>query len=292
MYKLNDEQVIISTLDFFPPMLDDPYTFGKIAAANAMSDVFAMGGQVLTALNIVCFPREADMALLEGILQGGAEKITEGGGVLAGGHSVYDPEIKYGLSVNGMAHPDKIYYNNRCQPGDLLILTKALGVGIVLSAMTADMVSDKAKQAAIHSMERLNRRAAEKMKKYQVHACTDVTGFGLIGHGSEMAGEGVTLIVDAGQLPVLPEVISYAEQHLYTGAGQRNRQHFGERVSLQGISPAMDEVLHDPQTSGGLLISVAEADAPALLEDIQQEDGAAAIIGQVVPRESHGLIVL
>lgn len=292
VYRISDEQAIISTVDFFSPMVDDPRAFGRIAAANAMSDVYAMGGKVLFALNLVCFPQKMEKSVLAEILSGGAEKIQEAGAVLCGGHSIYDHEPKYGLAVTGSVHPERILRNNTCQSGDCLILTKALGVGLVMSAARAGLAGATEKKTAVHSMERLSKAAAEKMEKYAVHACTDITGFGLLAHASEMAGTAHTLVIDTEQLPLLPGAYACAQAFYATAAGQRNRNYMRGKIVLEGIDPAMQELLFDPQTSGGLLISVSVQDAQALLEDIQKDDPCAAIVGQVVPKEEQSVLVV
>lgn len=292
VYKISENQALIATMDFFSPMVEDPKRFGRIAAANAMSDVYAMGGEVLFALNMVCFPERMDKEVLSEILLGGAEKMQEAGVSLVGGHSIYDHEPKYGLSVTGQVHPEKVIRNDTAQVGDVLILTKALGVGLILSAVRGGVGAFEAEEAALNSMERLNKYAAEKMKNFAVHACTDVTGFGLLVHASEMAGNNQTFVIDTAQLPVLPFAYQYAEDFLATAAGQRNRNAMATKVDLTNIDPAFQELLFDPQTSGGLLISVAGEDAAALLEKIRETDPVAAIIGEVVAREAEQAIIV
>lgn len=292
VYQISEDTALISTLDFFSPMVEEPKTFGRIAAANALSDVYAMGGNPLFALNMVCFPQKMPKKYLAEILQGGAEKLQEAGAVLAGGHSIYDHEVKYGLAVTGKVAPEKLIANNTPQVGDALILTKALGVGLIQSAARAGIASEASRQAAVASMERLNKYAAEKLKDVEVHACTDITGFGLLVHGSEMAAEHATLIIATEMLPILPGAYQYAEQFLATAGGQRNRNFIDDSILLEDIPLAMQELLFDPQTSGGLLISVSEKEASSLLAEIQKEDPVAAIIGQVVKREKNQPIIL
>ena len=232
VYALDNNQAIVSTVDFFPPMVDDPYIFGKIAAANALSDIYAMGAIPFLALNLVCFPEKLPKSMLADILKGGAEKIAETGTALGGGHSIYDKEIKYGLAVTGYIRKENIICNNTPQIGHCLILTKPLGVGIIMSADRVGAASPEAVQKAVNSMCRLNRYAAEKMRGYQVSACTDVTGFGLLCHLLEMcsrqAGSGDTVSVEIWpeELPLFSEAVAYAEDYLLTAAGQRNRNHF------------------------------------------------------------------
>jgi selenide,water dikinase len=292
VYKLTDDIAIIQTLDFFTPIVEDPYTFGKIAATNALSDIYAMGGEVKTALNIVCFPEKLDAEILGEILRGGAEKVQEAGGTVCGGHSVNDLEPKYGLSVTGIIHPKKILANNNCKIGDRLILTKPLGIGIITTANRVGEASEAAYKKAIKSMETLNKYAAEKMKKYQVNACTDVTGFGFLGHLNEMTKEDYTIKIDVNKVPYIEEAYEYAKEFLLTGAAQKNRKHLQGKVKLDNIEFAMEEILFDPQTSGGLLISVDEKDAENLLKELNELDIESQIVGEVVEREDFGIVVV
>ncbi|XCH80282.1 MAG: selenide, water dikinase SelD [Candidatus Dehalobacter alkaniphilus] len=251
IYQLTDDLAVVQTLDFFPPMVDDPYTFGQIAAANALSDIYAMGGEVKTALNIVCFPEKMDLNILGEIMLGGSEKVREAGGILVGGHSIADSDVKYGLSVMGIIHPDKIYKNNTCQKGDQLLLTKPLGVGIVCTAQRVGESSKEAMDLAIRSMTTLNKYAAEIFKEYQVHACTDVTGFSFLGHLQEMLGADFGAEIDTLQVPYIPEAVHYANEFLLTAAAQRNRNHVGNGVDFRNVPFAMEEILFDPQTDIG-----------------------------------------
>ncbi|NLB91073.1 MAG: selenide, water dikinase SelD [Clostridiales bacterium] len=292
VYQLSADHAVVSTVDFFPPMVDDAYLFGKIAAANALSDVYAMGGKPVMALNLVCFPQKMDKAILGEILRGGAEKVGEAQATLAGGHSIYDHEPKYGLAVTGVVHPKKFWRNNTPKAGDCLILTKALGTGLVLSAVRAHMAKEEHYQKAVASMERLNKYAAEKCKEFSIHACTDVTGFSLAGHGLEMAGEAYTLMIDTAALPILPGAYTYAQEYLATAAGQRNRKHVGDRIDYSTLEEPLQEILFDPQTSGGLLISLPMEEGEELCKQIRKEDPQATIIGQVVAREDRPLIFL
>lgn len=281
VYRLSADLAMVQTLDFFPPMVEDPYIFGQIAAANALSDIYAMGGEVKTALNIVCFPEAGDLNILGEILQGGNAKVIEAGGVLAGGHSIADPEIKYGLSVTGVVHPDHIYTNNGGRAGDVLILTKPLGTGIICTARRIGEASEAAMAAAVCSMTTLNKYAAEIMKQYEVHACTDVTGFGLIGHLGEMLNPGLTAILFGDQIPCIPEARAYAGDFFLTAAGQRNRNHAKGWVDFRCQDFALEEMLFDPQTSGGLLMAVAPADADFVLEKLSVLDLACGRIGEL-----------
>lgn len=292
VYQISPDTAIVSTVDFFPPMVDDPYLFGKIAAANALSDVYAMGGRPLFALNLVTYPQKADKALLGEILRGGADKLKEAGVALGGGHSIYDHEPKYGLAVTGVVDPDKIWHNNSCAAGDALILTKALGVGLVMAAARGGEATDAQYQAAVASMERLNKYAAEKLAGYSINAVTDVTGFGLAVHAVEMAGTEHSLIINADSLPSLPGALDFASAYLSTAASIRNRDHMEGRIDLGAVSEPLAELIFDPQTSGGLLISLPAAEAEKLLAGLNEVEPAARIIGLVAAREACSLIIL
>lgn len=285
VYRVSDDTAIVQTLDFFPPMVEDPYLFGQIAAANALSDVFAMGGEVKTALNIVCFPEQMDLNVLGRILQGGSEKVIEAGGVLAGGHSIADDSVKYGLSVTGVVHPDRILANNSACPGDLLVLTKALGVGIVCTAKRIGQAGDAAFNEAVASMTILNKTAAEIARDFQVHACTDVTGFGLLGHLHEMLDGRLSCRVFADRVPAIQDALRYADEFYITAAAQKNRNHVSPHVQFDGVSFAMEELLFDPQTSGGLLLAVHPEDAPAMVSAMRGRGLPAAVIGEISERK-------
>lgn len=287
VYRLGDDLAIVQTLDFFPPMVEDPHLFGQIAAANALSDVYAMGGQVKTALNIVCFPETMDLNILGKILLGGSEKVQEAGGVLAGGHSIADSDVKYGLSVTGVVHPDQIWSNEGCHEGDVLILTKPLGVGLVCTAARMNAAAEKDMELAVRSMTTLNKYGAEILKKYRIHGCTDVTGFGFLAHLCEMVGERYTAFVDQAAVPFIPGCPGYVEEFYLTAAAQRNRNHVQEKVKFGNVSFAMEEILFDPQTSGGLLASVAAADGPAALEEIRKLGLPCGIVGRIGKREGR-----
>lgn len=291
VYRVTEDLAIVQTLDFFPPMVEDPCTFGKIAAANALSDIYAMGGTVKTALNIVCFPEKMDLNILGEIMRGGAEKVMEAGGILAGGHSIADSGVKYGLSVTGIVHPERIYPNNGGRPGDKLVLTKKLGVGIICTADRVQMASEKAIEGAIQSMMTLNKYAAEICAKYDVHACTDVTGFGFLGHLHEMMDGKLSCHVYTDQIPVFAEALAYANEFLLTAAGQRNRNHSGPFVKFQDIPFAMEEVLFDPQTSGGLLIAIGAEEAKQLAEELRAIGLPAAIVGEITEKTEIEILV-
>lgn len=291
VYRISDDVAIVQTLDFFPPMVEDPYTFGKIAATNALSDVYAMGGEVKTALNIVCFPEQMDLNILGEIMRGGSEKVIEAGGTLAGGHSIADSDVKYGLSVTGIVDPKRIYPNNGGKPGDVLILTKKLGVGIVCTANRVQEASKKAMEEAISSMTTLNKYASAICKKYDVHACTDVTGFSFLGHLHEMMDGTLSCMVYADQVPVILEALDYADEFLLTAAGQRNRNYVSPFVRFEDVSFAMEEVLFDPQTSGGLLIAVAKDQAERMKEELKDAGLPAEIVGELLPKQEVEIIV-
>lgn len=291
VYKLTDDIAMVQTLDFFPPMVDDPYTFGKIAAANALSDIYAMGGEVKTALNIVCFPEQMDLNILGDIIQGGSEKVTEAGGVLSGGHSIMDQDVKYGLSVTGIINPNKIYQNNGCKVGDKLILTKPLGVGIISTANRVGEASKEAMDKAIESMCTLNKYAAEIIRKYDVHACTDVTGFSLLGHLNEMVAGDCSAIIESTKVPYIKEARQYADEFLLTAAAQRNRNFLQDKVLFNIYDFAMEEILFDQQTSGGLLIAVNPEDVEEIMKELETLSLPCGVIGEVVNQKQHKIIV-
>lgn len=279
---------MIQTLDFFTPVVDDPYLFGQIAAANALSDVYAMGGVPKVALNIVCFPNCLDPEILSEILRGGADKVLEADAVLVGGHSVQDDEPKYGLSVTGFVHPDKIYRNYGCVPGDLLILTKPLGTGIVNTAVKAQMASTEAEKEAVKVMASLNRKASEAAAPFHVHACTDVTGFGLLGHCREMAeAGGVTLELYPKETAFLREAMAYARMGLVPAGAYRNREFAGEYLDAGNVEEVYLDMLSDPQTSGGLLLSVPEKEVPELLRGMKRAgvETEVSVVGRVFEKQ-------
>ena len=292
VYKLTDDLAIVQTLDFFPPMVEDPYIFGQIAAANALSDIYAMGGDVKTALNIVCFPEAMDLNILGKIMLGGSEKVREAGGVLAGGHSIADSDVKYGLSVTGVIHPDKVFANSGCKVGDALILTKPLGVGIVCTASRMKAASKEAYDLAVKSMTTLNKYASEILRKYRLHGCTDVTGFGFLGHLHEMMDGRLSSVIYADQVPVFDGAMECAEEFLLTAAGQKNRNHLEGYVQFEDISFGMEEVLYDPQTSGGLLFAVSKEQADNLCEKLQIAGLPAAIVGEVTEQKKSEIFVI
>jgi len=287
VFRLRDDLAIVNTVDFFTPVVDDPYTYGLISATNSLSDVYAMGGEPKTAMNIVCFPQSGiDKAILAEILRGGADKASEAGVVVVGGHSVADDEIKYGMAVTGIIDPRRVIRNVGAQIGDVLVLTKPLGTGIMTTALKKGHLNDDEYKAAVTSMATLNAGAARAMLRYAVHACTDVTGFSLMGHSCEMAmGSNVTLRLHAAALPLLPGALRLALEGYITGGCKRNRTYLADKVRvLSSVPQDLNEVAFDPQTSGGLLITVPEKDTLALTRDLANEGvPAMAIIGEVAP---------
>ena len=282
---MTDTLSVIQTLDFFTPVVDDPYLFGQIAAANALSDVYAMGGEPKLALNIVCFPNCLPVDVLEQILTGGADKVKEAGAVLAGGHSVQDDEPKYGLSVTGFVETNRILRNTGAAEGDVLILTKQIGSGIVNTALKADMADQASIEECALVMASLNRKAAEAMKPFTVHACTDVTGFGLLGHLAEMAQDAdITFEVETGAVPYIGGARAYAETGLVPAGSYNNRKHSIDRVDVSAVEEVFVDLLYDPQTSGGLLFSIPEKEAADALLALEQAglDTRFAKIGRVI----------
>jgi len=285
VYRLNDEQALIQTVDFFTPMVDNPYLFGQIAAANALSDIYAMGGKPLLALNIVCFPDCLSPNVLQEILRGGADKVLEAGGIVAGGHSVRDDEPKYGLAVTGLAPPGRIITNATARPGDLLVLTKPLGSGIIITGCKAGLVSGRAAQEAFAAMSSLNKEASAAMLRYNANACTDITGFGLLGHATEMAlASRVSLEIEFASLPFLPETAEMARMGLIPGGAYDNKTHLEDKIALERkLKPEELMTMFDPQTSGGLLVSIPPAGAEKMISDLTSRGISGAVIGRVKP---------
>jgi selenide,water dikinase len=285
IYRLTSEIAIVQTLDFFTPIVNDPFDFGRIAAANSLSDVYAMGGKPLTAMNIVCFPvKEMDKAILRSILQGGLEVIHKAGAVMAGGHSVEDPEIKYGLSVTGIVHPEQFLNNDGARSGDVLILTKPLGTGILATALKGGMLNEKLTAEVTELMATLNRGASEAMMEVGVNSATDITGFGLLGHALEMAkASNVGIKIYAGEVPMIPEAITFASMGIVPEGSHRNRNFCSRHVQVSPkVDPLHIDLLTDAQTSGGLLISVPAAKADELLMKLSEKNvPVAKIIGEV-----------
>lgn len=285
VYRLNEHQALIQTVDFFTPMVDDPYLFGQIAAANALSDIYAMGGKPLLALNIVCFPDCLHTAILEEILKGGADKVVEAGGIIAGGHTIRDDEPKYGLAVTGLAAPEGITSNATARPGDCLVLTKPLGTGIINTAIKADLISTESVEKAVQCMSALNSEASAAMQRYGASACTDITGFGLLGHAAEMAAASkVSLEIYFSAVPLLPETTAMASMGIIPGGAYDNKNHLGDQIAFgTSLRPEEQMILFDPQTSGGLLIAVNEAAADRLVAELVERGVTAAVIGRALP---------
>jgi selenide,water dikinase len=295
VYRLNDEQAVVLTVDFFAPLVDDPYDYGAISAANAMSDVYAMGGEVVLALNVAAFPDDMAPETLAQILRGGADKVAEAGGIVAGGHTIRDEEPKYGMCVMGIVHPEQILTKGGARPGDALYLTKAIGTGIITTAAREDAASEDDLRGAVASMTRLNRHGSHIAQEVGVNAMTDVTGYSLLGHSQEVAAaSGARLRINGGSVPVMPGAIEYAGRGILTGGAERNRRHFGPDIGMHDVPAELEHVLWDPQTSGALLMSVAPERASALedrfnvtgeplwrIGEVTSGAGVEVVVGQV-----------
>ena len=295
VYRLNDDLAIIQTVDFITPIVDDPYDFGRIAAANSLSDVWAMGGRPVTAMNIVCFPDDKlEIEVLKEILSGALESLEKAGAVMIGGHSIKDDELKFGLSVTGVIHPDKVITKGGAEVGDRLILTKPLGTGILNTALKAGLLDDEAKKNLVEQMARFNKEASEVMVSLGADACTDVTGFGLMGHACEMAEKsGVSLKIISESIPLMEGVAKWVEAGMIPAGLHSNRDFRMNMVEVSGSLPRwMGDIIYDPQTSGGLLIAVPEKRADEMLVRIK-EDGysRAVIIGEVIEESEKRIIV-
>ena len=294
VYKVSDDVAIIQTLDFFTPVVDDPYLFGQIAAANALSDIYAMGGTAKVAMNIVAFPNCLSPSVLGDIMKGGADKVAESGALLIGGHSIQNDVPLYGLSVTGFVHPEKIQKNYGAKEGDILIITKQVGTGIVSTAAKVDMASKEACEEAIKVMTTLNRLPKEIMDNYPVHACTDVTGFGLLGHGIEMAEPSeVSFELYAAEIPYVTESMSLAEMGMIPEGAYKNKKYFDSKVDLSGVKEVYGDLLFDPQTSGGLLYAVEAKYGEEIIKALKGSSLATevAIIGKVVPKKEKLIYV-
>ncbi len=295
VYKLTEQLAIVQTVDFFTPIVDSPYDFGRIAVANSLSDVYAMGGRPVTALNVVCFPKDTmDFSVLREVLKGGLDMMHEADVILLGGHTVDDPELKYGLSVTGTIHPDKVIHNSTAKAGDVLVLTKNIGTGIISTAIKRGMASREAIEAVTNSMTTLNKVASEAMQEVGVDACKDVTGFGLLGHACEMIdGTDVGFVINSAVVPVFPWTLEYYAQGAVPGGVGRNREYRQRLVDFSpSVPPNLQDIFFDPQTSGGLLIAVPKAKAGRLLKKLQSKGvSTAAIIGEVTS-EHKGRIVI
>jgi selenide, water dikinase len=295
VYKLDDTRALVQTVDFFTPIVDDPFVYGEIAAANALSDVYAMGGRPLTALAIAGFPRDLSRTILKTIFAGGLQTLQRAGVALLGGHTVQDQEIKFGYSITGVVSPDRIWTNAGARAGDVLLLTKPLGTGIIATAIKSDRAPDAAVAAAIQSMRMLNGAASDALQALAidvVHACTDVTGFGLIGHGCEIAAaSGVTLEIDTARVPLLDGVLDLVEGNI-PGGGRTNEQHFGPDVRIDArLDRQLVAILHDPQTSGGLLLSIADASVAAVESALVRRGVSAHRVGRVIPAAGCRLLL-
>lgn len=297
VYRLNDETALIQTVDFFTPIVDDPYRFGQIAAANSLSDVYAMGGKPLLAMNLVAFPiKHMDKTILKEVIKGGLDKINEAGALLVGGHSIEDDEMKYGLSVTGVVHPNRVILNSGAKPGDQLLLTKPLGTGILSTAIKGGLGGPEIEEMISMVMATLNKEAAEVMITTGAHGCTDITGFGLMGHLSEMAAaSGVSIQINSAALPVLPEAINYASMGIIPEGAHKNRSFYKKCVtsSLKEMDP-LEMVLYDPQTSGGLLIAASSSAINTMKERLAKRDYSLdfGVIGEVVEGDAGTLVVV
>lgn len=293
VYKLSLELALVQTVDFFTPIVDDPFVYGQIAAANSLSDIYAMGGRPTSALSIVAFPANGDPDVLSEILRGGWEKMQEAGCAVLGGHSIADEEMKFGYAVTGTIHPDRVLTNARAQPGDKLVFTKQIGTGVIATALKRGIARQEHVDAAIQSMLALNAVACEIMLRYPVHACTDVTGFGLLGHAREMAAaSSVTIDIYNTQMELLPGALEYSAQGALAGGLKNNRDFVSCAVEYAApLAPELDNLLYDPQTSGGLLISLAPESAEALHHELRAAGLPARILGAVRARGSAPLVV-
>jgi selenide,water dikinase len=295
VFRIDADRALVQTVDFFTPIVDDPVAYGRIAAANALSDVYAMGGRPLTALAIAAFPNDADRDVLAQIFKGGLQTLAEAGVALLGGHTVQDPEIKFGYAVTGEVHPRRIWTNAGAKPGDALILTKALGTGVIATAIKFGRAPDAVAEGAIASMTRLNRDAATALARFAaaVHGCTDITGFGLVGHAMEMAtASGCRLSIDAGAVPLLDGALELVDKNT-PGGGRTNRDHFGARVSIApGLDPGRVQLLFDPQTSGGLLVAIEAAQAAHAIAALAETDVPARQVGSAEPADGPVLVAL
>jgi selenide,water dikinase len=282
VYQLTPEIALVQTVDFFTPMVDDPYVFGQIAAANSLSDVYAMGAKPLTAMNVTTFPTNCmDLSILREILAGGADKLIEAETLLVGGHTVEDDVPKFGLAVTGIVHPQKVWANQGAKPGDVLVLTKPIGVGIISTAIKGELASSEEEKAAVKNMTTLNKVASDVAQAFHVHACTDVTGFGLLGHAYEMvAGSQVSFVINLEQVPVLTGVKEYAAMGIVPAGARRNLDHVEDKIIWDPkVKPEDKDILCDPQTSGGLLLALSEKDALLYLDKLEESGGEGFIIG-------------
>lgn len=293
VYKINETTALIQTVDFFTPVVDDPYTFGQIAAANSLSDIYAMGGEPKLAMNIICFPNCLTTETMTEILRGGNDKVLEAQAMIVGGHTVEDDEPKYGLTVTGFASPEDIVTNSNSKPGDYLILTKPLGIGIINTAIKADMVEKETYEKSVKIMSTLNKKAKDAMMKVGVNACTDVTGFGFLGHTLEMAkGSNTTIKLFSDKIPTIKEAHDFANMGIIPAGAYSNKTFIGDDVIFSdNIKESLKDILYDPQTSGGLLISVDRNKANELLKELENIDTEFSIVGEVIEKKEHYIIV-
>ena len=295
VYKLTDDLALVQTVDFFPPIADDPYTFGAIAAANALSDVYAMGGEPKLALNVMAVPEDMPKEAVHAILRGGYEKAYEAGAIITGGHSIYDKEPKYGMAVTGFVHPDKLLTNSGAKPGDVLLYTKPIGIGVLTAGIKGELCDQDTARMAEGLMMTLNKYARDIMVQYRVHACTDVTGFGVMGHLLEMAqGSEAQIHIDVSGLTLIPQSLELARLGVLPAGLYRNRHFAQEWVDGGNVELAVQDLLYDPQTSGGLMMAVEAEDAPALLEALKADSRVPApqLVGRVAPYEGGKRIFL
>lgn len=292
VYKIDENNAIIQTVDFFTPVVDDPYDFGQVAAANALSDIYAMGGKPLFGLNIVCFPPE-HLDILKDVIKGGSDKVKEAGAFIAGGHTIEDNEPKYGLNATGIVHPDKVIRNSTVRPGDILILTKPIGLGVINTAIKADMCPDYLSLLAVDVMKYLNKDASEIMSEMNVNACTDITGFGLLGHAYEMAvSSGVSIEFWKSAIPVIDGAKDLASMGLIPAGCYRNKNYLKSKVYLHNVDEVLEDIIFDPQTSGGLLISVEESKANELYKKLNDKlNFGVFIVGKAKEKEEYDVYV-
>ncbi|MBN7572996.1 MULTISPECIES: selenide, water dikinase SelD [Clostridium] len=293
VYKINDNTVAIQTVDFFPPMVDDPYIFGQIAAANALSDIYAMGGNPATAMNLLCFPSCLDISIMHDILAGGYDKVKEAGAVIAGGHTIADPTPKYGLCVSGFAHPSDILSNSNAKTGDMLVLTKPLGIGIMNTAAKAELLNESKIKEVTWIMSTLNKYAKECTSKLDIHSCTDVTGFSLIGHSYEMAsGSNKTIEIFSQSVPIIDGALDYAKMGIIPEGMYNNLDYLKDKFTLASkVAQELQDVLIDPQTSGGLLLSIPEKNVKEFLSRIEEFTPYARVIGQVIDKGDKSIVI-
>lgn len=294
VYKLNESQALIQTLDFFTPMVDDPYTYGQVAAANSLSDIYAMGGTPIVAMNIVCYPSCNSMDVLSEILRGGMDKVKESGALLVGGHTVDDKEPKYGLSVSGLVDPNKVLTNADARVGDKLIITKPLGMGILNNAYRGGILDDETEKKLINVMTHLNKYAAQSFDKFDISSVTDITGFGLLGHAFEMAkGSGTSLIIDSKKVPIIPQTDEMAKMGMVPAGAYNNMGYIQDNVEISGdVEEYMEDILYDPQTSGGLLVAVRPDQAEDLCADMLNNGSlVAVVVGEVIEKKDNYIYV-